>query len=512
MREPNVSKNPSHGSYGRVAKLGALWSVLRHGGHELISIPASMVMARLLDPYDFGVAAAAAFFVQFGTRLLNFGFNAAIVRIKVLRREHEASVFAVNLGIGAAAYVVLFLSAPSIGRFFNSPEAGAVIPWAALVFLISPWGSVPSALLQRTMQFRSATIAVWADNALGAITALVLAFRGFGFWSIVFGALVGEAVRVTAQLVLTRWRPSVNFSRGSMHELLGFGLGVHARRMLEYATWNLDNLVVARVLGLTALGYYDKAFTTMNRLVIRLTLGEAPFRIFAIIHEDGERFRRAYSRLILSVTLLGYPVLAGCIVTAHSLIVLLYGERWVPAVLPFQLLCLGGMCKLLNGYASQANEASGHLWPQVLRQAIGTIMVVVGAALGSVLGGVNGAAAGVLVAMLLLTVLMQGLVRHATGLSWQAMLAPQIPALTGTALLVLTLVGTAAGVTSMWPEVASWQLLMIQGFVGALSYSGFVIFSPFVAVRALVRETAHDLLPPALVRVFNQRLGLQWLQ
>jgi O-antigen/teichoic acid export membrane protein len=494
-------------SYGRTAKLGAFWSFVRHGGHELISIPASMIMARLLLPYDFGVAAAASFFIQFGTRLLNFGFNAAIIRVKVLRPDHESSVFTVNLVFGGVAFTVLTASAPLIGRFFNSAEAGAVIPWAALVFLISPWGSVPSALLQRRMEFRPATLAVWADNLLGAIVSLALAALGFRYWSIVYGALVGEVARVLAQIVFARWRPSLRFSRASLRELLGFGLGVHTRRLLDYATLNLDNLVVARLLGLTALGYYDKAFTTMNRLVIRLTLGEAPFRIFSIIHEDRERFRRAYTRLILSITLLGYPVLGTCIVTAPSLIVLLYGERWLPAVVPFQFLCLGGMCKLLNAYASQANEASGNLWPQVARQAVGAVLVLAGAAVGSWAGGVTGAALGVMIAMVALTGLMQALVRRATDLSWRAMLAPHVPALTGTTLLAVVLLGAAAAVRSVHPEAAPWQLLLVQIPAGVACYAAFILFSPFAVVRALVRETADDLLPPAIARTISAWSG-----
>src|SRR5688500_13011797 len=82
--------------YGRKAKRGALWSIVRQAGHELIAIPTSMIMARLLSPSDFGIAAAAGFFVLLATRLTQFGFNAALVRLKAMRPDHTATVFAVN--------------------------------------------------------------------------------------------------------------------------------------------------------------------------------------------------------------------------------------------------------------------------------------------------------------------------------------------------------------------------------------------------------------------------------
>jgi PST family polysaccharide transporter len=264
------------------------------------------------------------------------------------------------------------------------------------------------------------------------------------------------------------------------------------------------------VLGTAALGIYDKAFNTMNKIVNRLTLGQgqAPFRVFAIIHEDGERFRRAYSRLILSTTLFGYPLLAGCIVVAEPLFVLLYGERWMPAVFPFQLLCAGGMLKLLNAYASQANEAAGNLWPQVRWQAIGTVLVVIGAALGSRYGGITGAAFGVLVAMAILTVGMQVLVRQATGLSWGGMLAPQLPAVTCAALLVAALLATGTAFRALVPEPSAWQMLLTQMIAGGLFYSAFILIGPFSTVRDLVGETIDDLLPAGPARILNRFRGL----
>src|SRR5687768_6649349 len=84
-------------AYGKTAKKGAVWSIVRQSGHELIAIPAAMIMARLLTPTDFGIAAAASFFMVLASRLTQFGFNAAMVRIKELRPEHASSVFVVNL-------------------------------------------------------------------------------------------------------------------------------------------------------------------------------------------------------------------------------------------------------------------------------------------------------------------------------------------------------------------------------------------------------------------------------
>jgi PST family polysaccharide transporter len=470
--------------------------VIRQGGHEFVAIPMSMIMARLLSPEEFGIAAASSFFIVLATRLTQFGFNAALVRIAKLRPDHMSTVFVVNLVLGVLTYLTVVSIAPAVGSFMRNEEAGRLLAVAALVFLITPFGTVPAALMTRHMQFRQITATDWSDTLVGAVVSVVLAMRGFSYWSLVAGSLSGTVVRIAVRQYLSHWWPSFRFSRAALRELLSFGLGLQAKRILEYASANLDNLVVGRVLGMTALGFYDKAFTTMNRLVNRLTFGEAYFRIFSIIHEEPLRFRRAYSKLVLTVSLIGLPAFSAAIVAARPLFLLLYGDKWLPAVLPFQMLCVGGILKLLNAYASQANEAVGNIWPQARRQAVGTVLIVVGAWVGSQKGGTTGAAIGVAVAMAAFTVSMQSLVRKATGLTWSEMLVPLIPATTGSVLLVAVMLGVKALLLAAGPAPA-WQLVGAQVAAGSCAYAAFVLFSPFAAVRNLVSETIAELPSPA---------------
>jgi len=259
---------------------------------------------------------------------------------------------------------------------------------------------------------------------------------------------------------------------------------------------------------MSALGLNNKSFTLMNKLVFRMTLGQAPFRIFSIIHEDRERFGRAYQKLILSITLIGYPVLAGCIVAAEPMILLLYGKQWLPAVFPFQLLCAGGMMQLLSAYSSQANEAAGNIWRQTARQAFGVVLVVVGTAIGSRLGGVIGAAIGVLVAVAFTTLALQALVREATGLSRRGMLAPQLPGMLCACLVATVVFAAGMAVRAFVHDPAPWQLFPAQVLAGGLAYATYVLFAPIAAVREVVTETIDDLLPAGPARALRRLRGL----
>ena len=148
MRRPPIDPKKS---LGKTAQKGVVWSFLRESVSELLVFPASMVLARLLTPREFGVAAAAAFFIQLAGRLSEMGFNAALTRSKVVEPIHLSTVFVVQMVIGVIMFATMVILSPWIGAFYNMPEATHVLPISAIAFLIAPFGSVQGALLQRNL-------------------------------------------------------------------------------------------------------------------------------------------------------------------------------------------------------------------------------------------------------------------------------------------------------------------------------------------------------------------------
>jgi O-antigen/teichoic acid export membrane protein len=492
-------KRAAEGSrYGKVAKRGVVWSFFREGVSEMITTPTAMIMARLLSPFDFGIAASAGFFLTLATRLTNFGFNLALVRVKDLRPEHSSSVFVISLGVGLCAYGILVASAGLMADFFRAPQVAQVIPIAALTFLISPFGTVPSALMTRNMEFKRTAAADWISSLGEAAAAIGFALAGYGFWSIVYGRVIGDLISTGAKMALGRWALSFRFSLSAARELFAFGSGVFVKRLLDYTANSVDNLVVGRALGVTALGFYDKAFMTMSKVLVRVNRGGpmVSFRVFAIIHEEPERFRRAYQKVVLATSLVSYPVLIGLAAAATEVMGVLYGERWLPATTAFQVLCIAGSLKVINEYAGMAAQASGRVWNQVWRQTAYTVLIVVGVGVGS-RWGLTGAAAGVLAATVGMTVLMNGLLVSTTAISLSTLLGAQVPG-----LLAAACVGGAVLLTraAMPGKDAQWELLLAEALTGAIGYAMFLKFNRFREVRTLIRDTADDL-SPSLGRV-----------
>jgi PST family polysaccharide transporter len=490
--------------YGRTLRRGAAWSVSRQTVRGLIQIPTTIILARLLSPTDFGIAAAAAFFTQLGSRLSQFGLNAALLRSDEVTPLQASSAFVASLAFGTAAYAAIFLGADTLGGIFNSADTATALRVAGVVFLIAPFGTIPSALQNRSFQFRALAAADFADVLVGATVSVGCAFAGFGFFSIVYGHICGTIARAATTMVLARWHPSLTFSFGAVRHMVAFGSGVQAKRLLEYGGDNLDTLVVGRLLGLEALGFYDKAYSSMSRILQRLTIAPAvSFRVFALIQEEPQRFLRAYQRVLLTVTLVGAPLFFGAAAAAPELFDVLFGVKWRPAVLPFQILAVSGLLRLMGAYAAPANEAAGRIWSQVTYQGL-HVALIVALVMAGTRWGVSGAAGAVLAAVVILQGLTLDLLRRTMAWRFSDMVAPTLPGLALGAVLAIAQSAARAGLRSLGVFGAG-SILVVQVLLGAALAMLFIVLCPLQSVREVILDFADDGAPP--VARWLRRLG-----
>ena len=486
---------------GKVAKRGVAWSFVREGVTEIVVFPASMVVARLLTPTEFGIAAAGLFFTQLAMKLSELGFNAALVRAKFIERIHLSTVFTINLLVGLAMFGALTALAPAVAEFYGAPETLNVVRLAAIGFLIFPLGAVPAALLTRNMRFRQTAMVDWFHSLTFAAGTIVLAWLGFSYMSPVYAKVAAIVVQAVSRIAFARWRPSLGISRAALAEIIPFGAGMYAKRLLEYAANHLDNVIVGKLFGMAALGFYDKAFSTMSRILTRFNGGgpNVSFRIFAIIHDQPQRFAHAYARVVTGASLVVFPIFGFLIAVAPHLMVVLFGEQWRPAAAPFQVLCLAGCFRVLNSYAGAAIQAAGWIWSQVWRQVLYTVLIVVTiVALRPF--GVVGAAVGVLVATLVMTVTMHVLLKRLAAVDWSSLIRPVLPAAVGAVAVVAVSLLVEYALRVMAPSTPSWLILLCQVLAAGTFYASFILFVPIRAVRTLVSEVATDMLPAPVTR------------
>jgi O-antigen/teichoic acid export membrane protein len=494
-RSATAEYNKTPRSLGRASRTGVFWTTARAYIVEIVTLPATIALAQMLSPFDFGVAAVATFFGRLAARVSNAGMGSALVRVKVLREEHISSIFVVNLIICAAAALMLLVAARPLATFYREPRIAALIPFVALDFVFSALSMVPQALLTRAMRYKDIATLGAADAITAAAASVVFASMGFGYWSIVFGPLCGSVVKWGWGIKLIGLQMSFRFVPAAARELLSFAAGTYSRGLLEYVALNIDNLVIGRVLGVTPLGYYDKAFSTTQRAYNKLTLGGpgVSFRALAIMQDDPVRFCRAFEKIVVSATLLTYGTFAVLGVMGPHFIVLLFGEKWSPSVVPFQMLCVGAALRTAAAFAGSAANARGWIWRNVWLQGAYAVMIAAGIVVAAPWGA-NGAAAAVLAATTVMTLSMMWLVRSATNLRWRQILTPHAPGLT-LALLLGGLAWTTERVLIQSGVQSHLLILAVQAAVTGLAALAALRWTPFPLVSTVLSEIVGDVSP-----------------
>jgi len=480
---------------GLAVKKGVAWILAGRGLIFLASFVTTIILARLLEPEDFGVFGIAMIFTGFSTRFGNVGFVHALIQRKEIRDEHVSSLFVINLLIfPCLAGLLIFLSQP-IGSFFDKPLAGHVIAVLALVFLTSPFRSVAKALMQRRMNFKGPAVANVVNQLSTMTTSIAFAWAGYGVWSLVYGYLIGRSLNTVILMVYAKWTPSLRYKHAAMKDLFSFGLNMFLKNLLRYSSEKVDYFIIGKQLGATPLGLYEKAFNLMNMTVKEMSvkIGPVLFSAFSKMQEERPRLLKAYHKVTLALSLITYPVLFGLALLAPAMIQTLFGEKWMASVVPLQIMCIAGLMRVHLQVASGVINAMGRVAPEVWIRAFTFVLLAVGCWIGS-LWGIVGVAIAVTITTCILTVVMKFYLNSLLGSSWSGFLKSQAPALVASGIMF-----TVVLLFQEWVKDAlgyySVPMLISSVLVGIISYAAALWIIRPASVTNLIKEFAADIKP-----------------
>jgi len=487
-------KKEKHG-LGLSVKKGAVWISISRGLVFLINFGGSVVLARLLEPRDFGVFGIAVLLTGLGTRFGNVGFALALVQRKEIDEKHVSSLFTVNLVIFPFITAILILASPFIGSYFDNPLAGRVLKLMALIFLATPFSSVAQALMQREMNFRGPAFASTVQHLVTIVVAIIFALGGFGVWSLVYGELFGAGLNAVMLVLQSRWKPVLKYRHEAMQDLFSFGAGVFLKRLLVYGSDKIDFFVIGKRLGAVPLGFYEKGFNLMNLTVKELGNKMEPvlFRAFSVIQNDRARILKAYHKVLLTFSLVSFPVFFGLAAVAPSFIFLVYGEKWMPMVVPFQIMCFSGIFRLHLKVTSTAFNAMGKIKVEVWIRCAAIVLLFGGCWYGSRFGLIGVTVAETSTATLL-TLLATLYFSQLTDFSLFTLIGPQ--------LSVFFSAATMYGVVWFFQQWLygkggdySFPLLFSTVVVGVISYAIPLFVLRPAPVMTLLKEFTADIRP-----------------
>jgi O-antigen/teichoic acid export membrane protein len=370
---------------------GVGWKALNVGLGQGSEVVISIVLAHLLVPHDFGLAGLAIVFSGIPLQLTDVGLGAALVRRKSITEEDRSTVFWVTVAVGAALTLLGVALSPVIAAFFNNPQVMPLFAVLSLSFLFSSLGQTQTALLTREMSFRSLELRNIAATLVGAIAALFFALGGLGAWAIIAQVIFTSAGSTLMLWTVSPWRPQLVFSRERFRTLGSFGVKTLGMRMLGWVNTNVDNLLVGRFSGSTALGIYSIAYNVMALPSQNLIspLRDVLYAAFARLHDEPRRLGNAWLRINNLAGSILVPAFLGLAAVAPDFVTAVLSPRWHAAIPVLQLLSVGGAAQSLQAFNGQVYQALGRPGLFLRFLCFSTAVMVIGFGIGLIWGVVG---------------------------------------------------------------------------------------------------------------------------
>jgi len=328
------------GSLDRSLAAGIAWTAGAKWSSQLISWVSFVIVTRLLVPSDFGLVGMAVLFGGL-LQVVTDAIGTAVTTLRDLTEEQLAQLNTVAVIAGILACLISCGLAIPLGHFFRSPRLPLVVAVMSAIFLASGLRTLPYSLLYRDMRFRLLSILEATQAVAQALTMLVFAWLGFGYWALVLGNIVGAATLAALQISWRRHRFALpNFS--AMKDPLTFIRHIMFSSLSWYGYSNADFLVAGRVLGQAALGSYTLAWTlaTIPLEKISTIVSNVSYAYFSASQNDSAALRRYLRILTEGLSVITFPATIGMALVAGDFVRLVLGSKWQGAIVPLEILAL----------------------------------------------------------------------------------------------------------------------------------------------------------------------------
>lgn len=376
----------------QTAAAGLRWIAYARIGIEIILFGSMIVLARLIPPAAFGIFAVVAIVQELALMMPMEGVGGALVQRRDLTRDHLQGGLALSIliSIGLTLATVL-LALLVIEPIFGGETASLTIATSPC-FLIGAVYAVPMATLRRNLDFRRVSMIELALNVARSGTMLALAFAGLEAPALVFGTMAGLAVALVmalwfAPIPLPRWR------KKAIRELLPYGGPATLATIAWTGFRNGDYAVIGGVLGPAQAGFYWRSYQLAVEYQGKIAnaMAQVAFPVLARTagHDEMLELRQ---RMVQLLAALVYPLLALLAVIAPVFVPWLFGSAWEPAVVPTQILVVGGAVTLAINACGSALQAAGRA-KALLGFGVAHFIVYVGAVLVVAPRGIEAVAA-----------------------------------------------------------------------------------------------------------------------
>jgi teichuronic acid exporter len=455
------------------AKSGMFWSFMIGGGTQIINFLVTIILGRILAPEQFGLIGMIAIFIEISKGLIDGGFASSLIRAKDPDNLDYSTVFTVNMVTAILLYVILFLLAPEIARFYQNELLVNLIRVFGFILIINGFSIVQSTKLNKSLQFKTQFKLQFLSLIFSAIIAVWMAYHEYGVWSLVAKELVFGFLATVQLWWYAKWIPNFNFDIERFKYHFNFGYKLSLNVILSVLFTNLYNIVIGKYFSASQLGYYTRAksleqlpsnffFNAVNRVF---------FPLLAQLKDNDEKQKEIFSILLQIVFFVVTPILIYLGIIAEPFFKFILTSKWLPTVPYFQLLVVSGIFYPIHQYNLNICKLKGRSDTVLKLSMVYNFLLFIGA-FSSIWFGIN----GLLLSLILTNIVITFINSHFSGKLINYGTTNQI-----TDLFPILLLNLSIAFIFFYIQVTWFYKLhnLINLILGAVFFFGVYLFTAF---------------------------------
>ncbi len=354
-------KNMAQADLGRASLRGGVVSIAARLVSAIVQVGSVIILARLLSPEDYGLVAMATAIVGIVPLLIDLGSRDAVIQQDHITPGEISALFWITLGIGLLLAIIVAASGPLIALFYGEPRLTPIAVVSAFSLIGLALSYQHQALMRRAMLYRELAIIDIISNLVSTIVAIIMAFRGFGYWSLAVRPLISSIVQAIGSWLRCRWIPGKPHFTKNVAHMIKFGVHWIGFSAADFVGKFADRIAIGYAHGALNLGFYQKACLIYDN---SLDLFTSPLHSVAAtglskLRDNPQALWRSWAKGLSTLAFFAMPAFGLLSVVSRDVIVMLLGQKWQPASVLVGILALRGIPHVIERTVGWLHAASG---------------------------------------------------------------------------------------------------------------------------------------------------------
>lgn len=373
---------------GKKTAQGLLYKLLERSGVQVVALIVSIILARLLQPSDYGTIAMVTIVIEIVNIFVNYGLSSALIQNQNAGKEDISTCFWGSLGFGFFLYLLVFVLARPISLFFEMVELTAIIRVMGMQIPFTMIHSVQVAIISKRFLYRKLSVVMLFTCGISGVLGIGMAYSNFGVWALVAQSMCSVILPTIILFIILDWKPERTFSLTCLKGQIAYAWRLLIVGMVDCLYAEIRNLVIAKVYTSSDLAFYNKGAqfpklisNTVNQSVISVL-----FPSFSLIQDDRKKAIGYLRKAIAIITFILPPVLGGLASVSTEVVSVLLTEKWLPCVPYMQILCLAYMITPIQSIYKQMlkaiNKTKILLCSNIVEKVIGIVLLIVAVPFG----------------------------------------------------------------------------------------------------------------------------------